>query len=90
MRVHYRAVTFVSEGKLIAQVVEAVVDGCGRQHKHFGFDSGADNFIHQLEIAVLSRIFVVLVGGDFAAVTEIVALIYNHKVIIAPVYVFEV
>ena len=75
---------------MVAQVVEAVVDGSSRQHKHFGFDSGANYLVHQLEIAVLARILVVLIGGNFAAVTEIMALVNYHKVIIAPVYVFKV
>ena len=80
----------VGQLQLIAQVVEAVVDRRSREHQHLCFDTCADNLVHQLQVAVLTRILVVLVGGDFAAVAEVVALVDNDKVVIAPIDMFEV
>ena len=53
-------------------------------------DPCADYLIHQLEIAILARVFVVLVGGHFTTVAEVVAFVNNDKVVVAPVDVFEV
>jgi len=83
-------IPLVGELKLVAQVVEAVVDRRSRQHQHFGLDPCTDNLVHQLQVAVLTRILVVLVGGDFTSVAEVMAFVNHDKVVIAPVDVFEV
>ena len=83
-------ITLVCELQLITQVVEAVVDRRSRQHQHFGFDTCADNLVHQLQVTVLTRILVVLVSGDFATVAEVMAFVNHDKVVISPVDMFEV
>ena len=88
--VDVRHIAFVGESKLILQVIKAVVDGGSRQHQYFGFDTGSNHFVHQLEITVLTWILVVLVGSDFASVAEVMAFINNHEVVVAPVDAFKV
>jgi hypothetical protein len=43
-----------------------------------------------LEIAVLARVLVVLVGSYFATVAEIMAFVNYDKVVVAPVDMLEV
>jgi hypothetical protein len=71
-------VAFVGQGQLIPQVVEAVVDRRGREHQHLGLDALFDDGIHQLLVARL----VVLEG---VVVAEIVRLVDDHQVVIAPI-----
>ena len=84
-RVHSLGVAFVGQLQLVFEVVEAVVDGCGREHQHLGLHSGTNHLVHQAQITVLARVIVVIVPCDFAAVAEVVRLINDHQVIIAPV-----
>ena len=88
--VDVRGVALVGESKLILQVIKAVVDRRCRQHQYFGFDTGSNHFVHQLEITVLAWVLVVLVGSYFATVAEVVAFINNHEVVVAPVNSFKV
>ena len=69
---------FVGQGELIPQVVEAVIDRRGRQHQHLGLHAFPDDLVHQLLVARL----LVLVD---VVVAEVVRLVDDHKVIVAPV-----
>ena len=71
--------TFIGEGQLVAQVIEAVVDRGRRQHEDFGFDPGPDDLVHQLLITG----FLLLEG---VIVPEIVGFVDDDEVVIAPVY----
>ena len=71
-------IAFISQGQLVAQIVEPVVDRRGGQHQHLGFDALLDDGIHQLLVARL------LVLVDIV-VAEVVRLINDHQVIVAPV-----
>ena len=71
-------VAFVSQGELVAQIIEAIVDRGGGEHEHLGFNALANNLIHQLLIAgfsVFNRI----------VVSEIVRFVNDDQIIIAPV-----
>ena len=89
-RIDLVRLSLISECELIFEVIKTVVDRRSRQHKHFCFNAGADNTVEQLEIAVLARILVVLIGGDFTTVAEVMAFVNNHKVEVAPVDTFKV
>ena len=75
-------VAFVGQRQLVAQVAEAVVDRGGRQHQHFGLHTFPDDLAHQLLVAC----FLVLVD---IVVAEIVRLVDDHQVIVAPVDLIE-
>ena len=81
---------FVSQLQLVLEVVEAVVDRCGGKHEDFGFHTCAYDFVHQAQVAVLTLVLVVLVRGYLASITEVVALINNHKVVVAPVHELQI
>ena len=88
--VDVRGIALVGESKLILQVIKAVVDRRCRQHQYLCLDSGSNHFVHQLEITVLARVLIVLIGSYFATIAEVVAFIYNHEVVVAPVDAFKV
>ena len=44
-----------------------------------------DNPIHQLQITVLTRVIVILICCYLTAITEVVALINDYKVIVTPI-----
>ena len=80
----------VGQGQLIFKVVKPVIDRRGRQHQHFCLYACTDNPIEQLEIAVITRILIILIRCDLTAITEIMALVYHDKVEVSPVYAFKV
>lgn len=43
-----------------------------------------------MQVAVLTRVLVVLVSGDFATVAEVMAFVNHDKIVVSPVDVFEV
>ena len=65
------------------QVGQAVVDRRGREHEHAGLDAFLDDPPHQAVVAGLA----VLVGG---LVAEVVGLVDDDEVVVAPVDVGEV
>ena len=40
---------------MVFQVIEAIVDRCSRQHKHFCPHTCTNDLIHQTQVAVLAR-----------------------------------
>ena len=80
-----RLLALVSELQLVLQVVEAVVDRSSRKHEHLRFHSSANHLVHQTQVAVFTRVLIVLVGGYLATVAEIVALVDDNQIIIAPI-----
>ena len=88
--VNLLTLSLISKGDLILQVVETVVHRCGRKHKHFCLHPFTNNLIHQLQVTVFTGILIVLVGRYLTTITEVVAFVDNHKVIIAPVDVVKV
>ena len=81
---------FVCQLQLVLEVVETVVDGCGREHQHLGLHARAYDLVHQSQVAVVAWILTILVGRHLAAIAEVVALVNHHKVIVAPVDTFQV
>ena len=79
-----RIVPLGGEGNLIAQVGQAVVDRCGGQHEHPRLHALADDAAHQPVIARLAS----LAGRPFVA--EVVRLVDDDEVVVAPVHVGEV
>ena len=82
--------------QLVLQVVEAVVDRSGREHQHLGLDTSTDHLLHQLLVAVgFARFPVIEVRVKFliidvATIAEIMALVNDYQVVVAPVDAFEV
>ena len=62
-------IAFIGKRQLIFQIVEAVIDRCGRQHQDFRLDACADHFIQKPQVAVF---FFALFAGQLSAVSEIV------------------
>ena len=83
------AVALVCKLQLVFKVVEAVVYGSGRKHKHFGLYSVAYNAVEQTQVTVLALVAVICCSG-LATVAEIVALVDNDKVIVSPIYLVKV
>ena len=81
-----RNIALISECKLIFKVNKSVVDRCCRKHKHLRFHTGTNNPIEQFQITV----FLCILAGHLAAVAEVVALINNNKVIVAPIQAVKI
>ncbi len=82
---HQRGVVALgNESDLVLQVSQTVVDGCGRQHQHARLDAFLDDLAHQ---AVVSRLGALAWGF---LVAEVVALVDDHEVVIAPVHMRQV
>ena len=75
---------FIRKSKLVFQIIEAVVDRRGRKHQHFRLYAGSDDLLHQGNIAVILGVLV-RVLDQFAAVPEVVGLINDNEVIVAPI-----
>ena len=60
-RIHPLGVAFVGQLQLVFEVVEAVVDGSGREHQHFGFHSGTNHLVHQAQVTVLTWVVVIII-----------------------------
>ena len=88
--------TFIGQLQLVLQVVEAVVNRSSRQHQHLGLDTCTDHLLHQLLVAVgftwLNQLHIVIqfLVIHVATIAEIVALVYDNEVVVAPVDAFEV
>ena len=73
-------IPLIGDGKLVFKVSKAVVDRRCGQHQYLGTDTCADHFIHQFYVTVLLG-----VGMGTGAVAEVVGLVNDNKVVIAPV-----
>ena len=80
----------VSQLQLIFQVVEAIVDRGSREHQDFGPHAGADDLVHQSQVAVLAWVLVLLVRSYLPAVAEVMTLVNDDEIIVAPVQQREV
>ena len=49
---------FIRKGKLIFQIVEAVINWRCRKHQHLRLYSGSDDLLHQGNIAVILGVLV--------------------------------
>ncbi len=79
-----RVVALGDEGDLVLEVGEAVVDRRGRQHQHAGLHAFLDDPPHQAVVAGLA----VLMGRLLVA--EVVRLVDDDEVVVAPVDVREI
>src|SRR5690606_18154552 len=70
--------TFISQGKLVAQIIESIINWGSRQHENLGFNALTNNLIHQLLIASFS-VF------NRVVVTKIMRLVDHDQIIITPV-----
>ena len=77
-------VSFISQGKLIFQVIEAVIDRRGGEHQHLCFHACSDDLFHQGYIAIVLGFFI-RVFNQLAAVAEVVGFINHNKIIVAPI-----
>ena len=91
--------TFVGQLQLVLQVVEAVIDRSGREHQHLGLDTSTNHPLHQLLVTVgfafLARlnhfhIVIQFLIIDVSTIAEIMALVNDYQVVVAPVDAFEV
>ena len=80
--VKFRRIAFIGKSQLITKIVEAVINwGCGK-HKYLCLDTWFDDSVHQTHIAIL--FFATFTVGTIA-ISEVMAFIYDDKVIISPV-----
>ena len=79
------AVALIGQRKLVAQVIEAVIHRCCRQHQHPCPCARTDDLVHKPRVAVFLALFV-----GVAAVAEIVRFIDHHKVIRRPIQPREI
>ena len=86
LRVDDGGVALVGELELVFKIVETVVDRRGGEHQHLRLDARAHDAVQQAEVAVLAS----LLAGQLAAVAEVMTLVNDHKVIVAPVDTGEV
>ena len=75
---------------MILQVIETVVHRSSRKHQYLGLYSLLDDLVHQLEVSVFPWILIILVGRHLASVTEIVAFVYHHQIVVPPIDVRKV
>ena len=74
-------VPLIGQGQLVLQVDEPIVDRGGGKHQDLCADACPDHFVHQFQIAVLFGVFT----GDLSAVAEVVALVNDHQIVVAPI-----
>ena len=79
-----RVVALGGEGDLVPQVGQAVVDRRGREHQHRGLDALLDDPAHQAVVAGLAAL------PWRPLVAEVVRLVDDDEVVVAPVDVGEV
>ena len=89
--------TFVSQLQLVLQVAKTIVDRSCTEHQHFGLYAGTNHPVHQSLIAVFFLLLTIFDDVQFvivfiyiSAITEVVAFVYDNKVVIAPVYPLKV
>ena len=70
--------------KLVPEILEAVVHGCGRKQKHLGVNAGPEDLLHQ-ELIARDLARAVIFGLPARVVAEIVRFINDDEIIIAPV-----
>jgi hypothetical protein len=75
-------IPFISERELIPQIAEAIVDGRGREHQHFGLHPFPNHLVHQLLVAG----FTLLEG---IVVAEVVGLVDHDQIVVAPIDTIE-
>ena len=78
-------VTLVGQLQLVLQVIEAIVDWCGTQHQHLRTHTSPNHLVHQAQIAVFAWVLVILIRGHLATIAEVVALVNDNQVVVAPV-----
>ena len=78
-----RVVALGHEGDLVLEVGQAVVDRRGRKHEHAGLHAFLDDAPHQAVVAGLAVVVRRLVA-------EVVGLVDDDEVVVAPVDVGEV
>ncbi len=83
--IHTADIAFIGQLELVLEVVEAVIYRRGGEHQDLSLDSSTDDLVHQAEIAVFTRIFVIIAPGKLAAVAEVVGFVNDHEVEVAPV-----
>ena len=88
--VHTLNIALVSKLKLVFQIVESVVNRGRGKHQDFGLHARTDDLIHQTQITILTGIFTILISTYLTTIPKVMALINNHKVIVAPVYAFQI
>ena len=86
LAVDLRSIALIGQGKLVAQIIKAVIDRRGREHQHLCLDPGPDDLVQKLQITVL---FLIL-AGNFAAIAEVMALVNHDQVIVAPIQTIQV
>ena len=76
---------FGEEVELVAEVLEVVVDRRGGEQEDFGADAGFDDVVHEALIATLADDVAVLVLLAGRVVPEVVRLVDDDEVVVAPV-----
>jgi len=81
-------IALIGQLELVPEVGEPVVHRCGGEHQDTGFHSFADDVVQQLEVAVLSSV----IAGTrvITAISEVMALVDDDEIIIAPIELREV
>ena len=80
--VKFRWIAFIGKGQLITKIVETVIYWCGREHKYLCLNAWFDDSVHQSHVAIL--FFAIFTVGAIT-ISEVMAFIYDDKVIISPV-----
>src|SRR5699024_9140677 len=78
-------ITFIGECQLITQINKTVINRCRREHQNFRLHTGTNNLFHQSLIAVFRC---VAMGSN--TITEVMRLINNHQIIVAPIQTIQV
>ena len=87
--VYVICVSFICKGKLIFQVIKAIVYRRSRKHKNFGFYTCSNNFFHQGNIAIILCFFI-RIFNYLTTVSEIMRFINNYKTVVTPIYSVKV
>ena len=70
-------IAFENEGDLVFEIVETIVYGRGAEHQDFCFDA----VLNHLQKLLVARFFIFF----NVVVSEVMRLIYDDKIVIAPV-----
>ena len=75
-------IAFIRQRQLVLQIIGSVIDWRCRKHQHLCFDTLSNHFIKQCKVTIF---FFVILTECLSSIAEIMGLINDNQIIIAPV-----
>ena len=79
-------VALIGQCQLVAQIIKTIVHRRGGEHQDAGAGAGADDLFHQVVVAV--KLSILWIAA--AAVSEVMGLVNDHKIVNTPAHFGEI